>query len=302
MLRIPGRARGFVGLRDNQTIRTFSSRETKCRKQCLTQCVCACTCVCMHVCTPMCVRVCMHVCTRSVAQSCLTLCKPMDCSPPGSSVHEFSRQEYWNVLPFPPPGIFLTQGSNPCLLCLLHCRRSLYLLNHWGSSLTQYIFQKIVLGKQQYHLCQYSHAHVRLSVPPQGSLLGSDVYSLIFVLIILNMWHIFISRRARPSSLFLCKWALVSLGPLYILINCRISLAVSKTKSIDFNWQCHESIDNLGIIDIITILKLSIHEHDIFLFILVFFITIPYDFPYRGLEHIFVIFIPRHLILLKFWK
>ena len=36
--------------------------------------------------------------------SCLTLCDRMDCSPPGSSVHGFSRQEFWNELPFPPPG------------------------------------------------------------------------------------------------------------------------------------------------------------------------------------------------------
>ena len=39
-----------------------------------------------------------------VAQSCLTLCNPMDCSPPGSSVHGISpRQEYWSgvLLPFP---------------------------------------------------------------------------------------------------------------------------------------------------------------------------------------------------------
>ena len=25
-------------------------------------------------------------------------------TPPGSSVHGFSRQEYWSGLPFPPPG------------------------------------------------------------------------------------------------------------------------------------------------------------------------------------------------------
>ena len=47
-----------------------------------------------------------------VSQSCLTLCDPLDCSPWGSYVHGFSRQEYWNGLPSPPPGIFLTQGSN----------------------------------------------------------------------------------------------------------------------------------------------------------------------------------------------
>ena len=40
-----------------------------------------------------------------VAQSCPTLCDPLDCSPPGSSVNGiFFRQEYWNGLPFPPPG------------------------------------------------------------------------------------------------------------------------------------------------------------------------------------------------------
>ena len=41
---------------------------------------------------------------------------PMDCSPPGSSVHGFSRQEYWRGLPFPSPGIFPTQGLNAGLL------------------------------------------------------------------------------------------------------------------------------------------------------------------------------------------
>ena len=41
------------------------------------------------------VSLCKHVisffsplCASSVAQSCLTLCDPMDCSPPASSVHE----------------------------------------------------------------------------------------------------------------------------------------------------------------------------------------------------------------------
>ena len=37
-------------------------------------------------------------------QLCLTLCNPVDCSPPGSSVHGFPRQEYRSGLPFPSPG------------------------------------------------------------------------------------------------------------------------------------------------------------------------------------------------------
>ena len=31
-----------------------------------------------------------------------------------------SRQERWRGLPCPPPGIFPTQGSNPCILGFLH--------------------------------------------------------------------------------------------------------------------------------------------------------------------------------------
>ena len=38
----------------------------------------------------------------------------------------FPRQEYWSGLPFPTPGIFPTQGSNPHLLCLLHWQVILY--------------------------------------------------------------------------------------------------------------------------------------------------------------------------------
>ena len=38
-----------------------------------------------------------------VTQSYLTLCDPMDCSPPGSSVRGIPRQEYWSRLPFPSP-------------------------------------------------------------------------------------------------------------------------------------------------------------------------------------------------------
>ena len=47
---------------------------------------------------------CMKVKSESeVAQSCPTLRDPMDCSLPGSSVHGFSRQEYWSGVPLPSP-------------------------------------------------------------------------------------------------------------------------------------------------------------------------------------------------------
>ena len=66
-----------------------------------------------------------------VAQLCPTLCDPMDCSPPGSSVHGKSSGKNTEVgCHALLQGIFSTQGSNPDLL---HCRRILYCLSHQGS-------------------------------------------------------------------------------------------------------------------------------------------------------------------------
>ena len=48
-----------------------------------------------------------------VAQLNLTLCDPMDCSSPVSSVHGILQQEYWNGLPFPSPGGLPDPGIEP---------------------------------------------------------------------------------------------------------------------------------------------------------------------------------------------
>ena len=48
-----------------------------------------------------------------IAQSCVTLCEPIDCSLPGSSSVEFSRQEYWSGLTFPSPGDLPDLGVEP---------------------------------------------------------------------------------------------------------------------------------------------------------------------------------------------
>ena len=72
------------------------------------------------------------MCVGSVAQSCLTLCDPMDSNLPASSVHGFSRHEYWSGLPFPPSedlprpviepvspalagGFFITEPPKSCI-------------------------------------------------------------------------------------------------------------------------------------------------------------------------------------------
>ena len=61
-----------------------------------------------------------------VAQSCPTLCDPMDCSPPDSSVHGDSPDKNTGVGCHVLLEIFPTQGSNPGLT---HCRQILYHLS-----------------------------------------------------------------------------------------------------------------------------------------------------------------------------
>ena len=70
----------------------------------------------------------MPVCVCLVAQSYLTLCDPVDCSPPGSSVHGDSPGRNTGVgCHALLQGIFPTQGSNPGLP---HCRQILYHQSH----------------------------------------------------------------------------------------------------------------------------------------------------------------------------
>ena len=62
-------------------------------------------------------------------QLCLTLCNPMGCSLPGSSVHGIlhARILEWAVISS-SKGIFPAQGSNLHLLCLLHWQAGSLLL------------------------------------------------------------------------------------------------------------------------------------------------------------------------------
>ena len=78
---------------------------------------------------------CIYTVLCLVAQPCPTLWDPMDCSPPGSSVHGDSPGKNTGVgCHFLLPGIFPTQGLNPGLP---HCRQILYRLSHQGSTYTK---------------------------------------------------------------------------------------------------------------------------------------------------------------------
>ena len=75
------------------------------------------------------------LCCMLVAQSCPTLCDPMDCpwNSPGTNTGVGSS--------FLLHGIFPTQGSNPGLL---HCRQIFFCLRHQGSP--------FMLGKEDGHV------------------------------------------------------------------------------------------------------------------------------------------------------
>ena len=77
----------------------------------------------------------------NLLQSCLTLCDPMDCCPPGSSVHGILQTGvgdtgywiwypgYWSGLLCPPPGDLSNPGIKPeSLMSNLHWQASSLLL------------------------------------------------------------------------------------------------------------------------------------------------------------------------------
>ena len=74
----------------------------------------------------------VYVCCAKSLQSRPCLCNTMHCSPPGSSVHGFSREEYWSGLPYPPPGD-LPEGQNRSLLLLQYRQVVLYYYCDLGS-------------------------------------------------------------------------------------------------------------------------------------------------------------------------
>ena len=72
--------------------------------------------------------ICMKSKSERVAQSCLTLCDPKDCSPPGSSVHGIfqARLLEWVAMPS-SRGSSRLRKSN---VQLLRCRQIIYSLSH----------------------------------------------------------------------------------------------------------------------------------------------------------------------------
>ena len=89
-----------------------------------------------------------------VTKSCLTLCDPLDCSPPGSFVPGILQSRIHFLL----QGMFLTQGSNPCFL---HCRQSVVLLQV-DSLPTE------LAGKPKCNCCPYKKWEMKADICLEG--------------------------------------------------------------------------------------------------------------------------------------
>ena len=85
-----------------------------------------------------------------VAQLCQTLYDPMDCRPPGSSVHGIlqARTLEWVAISF-SRGSSQSRDSN---LGLLPCRQILYHLSHQGNG---YAYKSNTIHRQIFFFCKY---------------------------------------------------------------------------------------------------------------------------------------------------
>ena len=76
------------------------------------------------------------------AQSCPTLCDPMDCSLPGSTVQGiFQARILEQVVISTSRLIFLTQGLNPCFLHLLHWQEDSWTITSPGKTRITFQFK-----------------------------------------------------------------------------------------------------------------------------------------------------------------
>ena len=98
----------------------------------------------------MCMCLCVCVC-ELVAQKCLTLCEPMDCRPPSSSVHVDSQGKNTGVVAMPSFRGSSQPRDQTCVFCLLRWQECSLPLAPPGSSISQNAKYKI--SKKKKNLC-----------------------------------------------------------------------------------------------------------------------------------------------------
>ena len=153
-----------------------------------------------------------------VSQSCLTVCNPTDCSPPGSSIHGDSPGESTGVgCHTLLQGIFPTQTLNPSLT---HCRCILYHVCHQGNPCFSQVFTFSVLD--------LAHPCMKCSLDISNFLERS--------LLLLLLWSHFSRVRlfATPST------AAHHGSPIPGILQARTleSVAISFSNAWKWKWSC----------------------------------------------------------------
>ena len=143
-------------------------------------------------------------------QSCPTLCDPKDYSPPVSS-WRFSRQEYWNGLPSPPPVDLPDPEIKPKSPVFPSLQADSLLLSHWGSP-TSHVSMRLKQWAERWKLeSKYLLAAVRKKkwkmqlfstfriAPEAGLFLKLNLINQVFV------WKFFPYRIIGPKDSFLMR-------------------------------------------------------------------------------------------------
>ena len=104
------------------------------------------------------------------AQSCPTLCNPMNWSRQAPLSMEFPGQEYWSGVPFPSPEGLPDPGIKPGLP---HCKQMFSHLSHQGSRVTDKWILSAVIIILTIIIIQFLLIHSVLSNPWETALLPS---------------------------------------------------------------------------------------------------------------------------------
>ena len=115
------------------------------------------------------------------AQSCLTLCDPMDYNPPGSLPMGFSRQEYWDGLPFLPPRDLPNSGIKPTSLVSPALAGGVFTTGATGQ-MTSHGFStqhpsNLILGPLHSFIPPAWHPGIEAVAPASGRVLGEGFKS-----------------------------------------------------------------------------------------------------------------------------
>ena len=102
-----------------------------------------------------------HLYVYVCAQSCLTLCDPINCSPPVFFVCVISKHKQWSGLSFPPPGDIPYPRIETTLLCLLHWQGDYLPVSHWGSLKTKKQTNLFTKQKQNYRHRHQAYGYQR---------------------------------------------------------------------------------------------------------------------------------------------